>query len=302
MRRGFLLLVTLAAAAILVGLTTFQVREGTTAIVARFGDPRQAVVEPGLYFKWPYPIEDVIEIDRRLNLLDPEPSEYLTADKKNLVVDVFLAWRVADPVKYWVSVNSKGGAELRLTDVLRSTVGQVLSSVPFSALVSHEPQEQTMTDVVAAITERAAPRVSNDFGVEVVAIRIKRVNFPQQNKDAVFARMEQEREKISATIRQEGVEQFERIKAEADREEARLIAEAERVAKEVRGAAEAEATAIEAAAYAKDPELFELVMRLKILEEALNDESILILPSDHELLDVLEGPPRHGTKDGGESP
>ncbi len=302
MNRGFLLLVLLAAAAFALSLSTFQVREGTTAIVARFGDPRHTVRDPGLYFKWPYPVDDVIEIDHRLNVLDPDPSEYLTADKKNVVVDTFLAWRVADPVKYWVSVNSRAGAELRLTDVLRSTVGQVLSSVPFTSLVSHQPQPQTLTDVVAAITERAAPRVRNDFGVEVVAIRIKRLNFPQQNKDAVFARMEQEREKISATIRQEGVEQFERIKAEADREEARLIAEAERKAKEIRGEAEAEATRIEVDAYAKDPALFEMIRRLSIVEEALNDESVLILPSDHELLDVLEGDAWRAGGDGGESP
>ena len=288
MKRGLTLLIGVAALAGAANLCTFQVVEGTSAIVARFGDPRETVEEPGLYFKWPYPVDDVIVVSRRLHVLDPAPREYLTSDKKNVVVDPFLAWQVSDPLKYWVSVGNRAGAEMRLTDVLRSAVGEEISTFPFAALVSDQPQEQTLTDVVEAITARAAPKVAEDFGVEVVSVRIKRLNFPGQNKDAVFSRMEQEREKISATIRQEGVEQYEKIKAEADREEARLIAEAERKAKELRGSAEAEATAIEAAAYAKDPALFELLRRLRILEESLNDESVLILPSDHELLKALD--------------
>jgi len=288
MKRGITLLIGAAALAGATSLCTHQVFEGTSAIVARFGDPRDTIDEPGLYFRWPYPIDDVIVVSRRLNILDPAPREYLTSDKKNVVVDPFLAWEVSDPLKYWVSVNSRAGAEMRLTDVLRSAVGEVLSSFPFAALVSDQPQEQSLTDVVEAITARATPKVASDFGIRVVSVRIKRLNYPGQNKDAVFSRMEQEREKISATIRQEGVEEYEKIKAEADREESRLIAEAERKAKELRGSAEAEATAIEAAAYAKDPALFELLRRLRILEETLNDDSVLILPSDHELLKALD--------------
>lgn len=298
MKKFFLFLLLIFLVGLGVWLSAFQVPEGRSAIVARFGNPQKTIDEPGLYFKLPDPVDVVTEIDRRVHVLDPGANEYLTSDKKNVIVDCFMAWRVHDTLKYWVSVTNKKNAEARLTDVLRSTVGDVLSAHPFSDLVSHEKGGGTLSEVAEEITRQTAEESLRDFGIMVDMVRVKRLNFPTQNKDAVFRRMEQERDSISSAIRSEGREEFDRIKADADREEATLIAEAERKAKERRGSADAEVVRIFSEAYAKDPALYKLVRRLKVLEGALGESAVIVLPSDHELLRVLQEPPRRQETEG----
>jgi len=285
---------TLLRTAILVGvaalfawLCMFQVNPNESVFVARFGDPRRLIEEPGLYFKWPPPMDRLIRVDQRVRVLDPGADEYLTADKKNIDVDTFMAWSVVEPRKFIRTVNSVSGAEGRLTDVMRSVVGDVLSSVPFTALVSTEAQEQTLRDIVEAITVRARDKARENFGIQVAAIRVKRLNFPTQNKQAVFSRMEAERDAIAQGYRSEGKEQLEKIKAEADREQAQLLSEARRKAEEMRGQADADALRILGEAIALDPELYAFQVQLDMWQEALGKGSVLVLPNDHELLDVL---------------
>ncbi len=266
----------------------FQVNENEHVIVARFGDPRRVISEAGLAFKWPPPVDVVIRIDGRMHVLDPQPDEYLTGDKKNVMVDSFLAWSVDDPLKFLKSVGSRMVAESRLTDVLRSVVGDVLSAEPFASLVSNEAHETTLRDMEERITAAAAAEAQASYGVSVAAVRIKRLNYPLQNKQAVFRRMEQERESIAQGIRSEGTEQYERIKADADREEVEMVSAAERRAQELRGEAEAEATRIYTEAHSRDPDLYQFLRSLETLEKILDEGSTVILPSDHELLKVLE--------------
>ncbi len=282
--------VAAAVAIALIRSCTFVVEENQFAVVQRFGAPLRTAGQAGLGFKLPPPIETVVHIDGRVNLLDPAPNEYLTLDKKNVIVDSFLAWSVDDPIQYMVSVESRAGAEARLTDVLRSVVGDVLSSHDFSALVSHEPQEFDLADIVEKVTRVARAKAEQSFGIKVRAVRIKRLNFPPQNKQAVFQRMEAERQAFAAAFRSEGLEQSQKIKAEADLAEAKLLAEADRKARELRGEADAEAARIYADAYGKDPDLYRFLRSLEVLDEVLGVKSTVILPADHELLEVLQSP------------
>ena len=269
---------------------TFQVQETEYAIVARFGDPRRMIDQAGLHFKWPPPIDTLLRIDRRTNVLDPEPGEYLTSDKKNILVSNFLVWSVADPLRYLVSLTDKNSAEARLTDIMRSEVGTTLGAYPLSALVSTEEQDQTMADVMRDITRKTAQRASANFGVHIAAVRIKRLNFPPQNKQAVFRRMEAERQRIARLYRSEGEEEAEKIRASADREEAVLLNEARRQAEEIRGEADAEATRIYAEAFGQDPEFFEFVRSLEAYQNIISESSTIVVPSDAELLKVLQTP------------
>jgi membrane protease subunit HflC len=278
---------TLATA--LVWNCTFVVEENEYGVVKRFGAPVR-VAKAGLGFKWPVPIETVVNVSGRVNVLDPAASEYLTQDKKNVIVDSFLAWAVTDPVQYMISVNNRAGAEARLTDVLRSVVGDVLSSHDFAALVSHEEQEIDLDDVVAEVTAAAQTKAEENFGIQVRAVRIKRLNFPTQNKQAVFQRMEAERKAFASEYRSEGLEASQKIKADADLVEAKLLAEADRKARELRGAGEAEAARIYAEAYGKSPDFYKFIRSLAALDEVLGVKSTVVLPADHELLKVLEGP------------
>lgn len=290
MKKTFAMLLVLGALAAVLWATTFQVPQGSSAIVLRFGNPTRTIEEAGLHFKLPPPIDRVVTIDRRVHVLDPQPSEYLTSDLKNLIVDSFMAWSVEDPLRFFTTVNDRAGAEARLTDVLNAVVGDVFNAIPFADMVSTSEQQEGMSAVVAAITSAAAETASANFGVKVEAARIKRLSFPTQNRRAVFQRMEAERAAIAGEIRSEGLEQYEKIKASADREEARLLSDADRKARELRGAADAEATRIYGEAYAQDPDLYQLLRSLETIEAGLGDETLMILDSEHELLQVLRSP------------
>jgi membrane protease subunit HflC len=290
MNKGIALALCALAILLCLRATCFQVPEGSTAILLRFGSPTRTLDEPGLHFKLPPPIDRVVLVDRRVHLLDPDPSEYLTSDLKNLIIDSFLAWSVEDPLRFFTSVDDRRGAEARLTDVLNAVVGDVFNAIPFAEVVSIREGEEGMQRVVEEITRAASETASTHFGVKVHAARIKRLNFPSQNRRAVFSRMQAEREAIAGEIRSEGLEAYEKIKAAADREEARLMAEADRRARELRGNAAAEATRIYAEAYSRDPELHQLLRSLETVEKAVDKETLLILRSDHELLQVLRTP------------
>ncbi|MEN8149872.1 MAG: protease modulator HflC [Planctomycetota bacterium] len=291
------LMVSLVLVAVLVLLFfafTVTVDETESVIVLRFGDPRRVIDEAGLHFRWPPPIDTVRRIDRRIHVLDPDPDEILTSDKKNILVNSFLVWAVEDPKKFLVSVGDLAGAEARLTAVLRSEVGTTLGSYPLSSLITEEEGEGTeMASVMDRIAAAAAGKARNSFGIRVTAIRIKRINFPNENKRAVFQRMEAERKRIAKGFRSEGEEEADKIRARADREKAVLLAEAKRQAAVKRGQADAEAARIYAEAFEKDPEFFEFVRSLEAYGKIIDENSTVVIPDDSPLLRVLTDPERY---------
>ncbi len=283
---------------LLLSTSAFQVQQNEQALVMRFGAPQQTVVEPGLHFKLPSPIDTVVSIDMRMHMLDQESGEYLTKDKKNLLVDSFLIWSVSDPLKFYKTVGSRAGAGARLDEIMRAVVGDVLSSYDFADILNVENSESGLQRIAADLKAATSTRASSNMGVEIHSAVIKRLNFPDQNKRAVFARMESERQKISRGIRAEGKEEFDKIKAETDRKESEMLAEARRQATEIRGNADAEAAKIYSDAYDADPELYQFLRSLRALESSLSKDSLIILPSDHALLNVMRNPPSTGTSAG----
>jgi modulator of FtsH protease HflC len=280
-----------ALVVVLLNTLTYQVRENQTVIVTRFGAPVTTTNDSGLRWKMPWPIDAVVPIDMRLHMLDPEEGEYLTMDKKNLLVDSFLVWSVADPLTYFKSVGNRQGAEARLTDIFGSVVSSVLSSFEFQDILSVEGQAAGLQRIAEQLQKLTAARAEATMGIQIHSAAIKRLNFPNQNKRAVFQRMEAERQAISAGHRSEGKELYDKIKAQTDREEAQLLADARRRAAEIRGAADAQAARIYAQAYAQDEELYKFLRTLRALEGTLSDDSLIVLPSDHALLQVLQNPP-----------
>ena len=267
------------------------VPENEYALVMRFGAPKRTIETAGLHFVFPPPVDAVVRVDKRMRLLDPEPDEYLTQDKKNVIVDSFLAWSVVDPLVYYKSVSDQVGAEARLTDVLRAAVGDVLASHDFTDVVSHEADGGDTLEVVNEdLTRAVAVRSEESFGIAIAAARIKRLSFPQQNKIAVFRRMEAEREREANAFRSEGAAHYAEIKAETDRQKGEILADADLTARQIRGEADAEAARIYNEAIGADPDLYRFVRSIEVLEGVLDERSLLILDTDHELAKLFEKP------------
>lgn len=282
---GGLLLLATAASPFVVDATEY-------AVVTRFGRPVRTVLEPGLHLRLPG-VDNVVRIDRRLLLTEPPVSEYLTLDKKNVIVRPFLAWRVKDPLRFLQTVLVRDAAEARLTGVTGSELGAALGAVPFDALVSTDAARMRLGEIAAGVEARVRETAERDYGIELVSLRIERLAFPQQNEAAVFQRMRAERERIARQSRSEGEEASLKIRAEADRERARLLADAERQAAEIRGKAEAEAARVYADALQEDPEFYRFVRTLSAWDRILDEKTTLVLPADSPLLrDLTEGPPR----------
>lgn len=288
---GLALLLVLARVPFVVGATEFAVR-------TRFGRPVAVVTEPGLSARVPL-VDDVARIDARLLYFDAPAAEFLTNDKKNIVVAPFVLWRVAEPLRFLQTLGTRENAEARLADLVASETGAALGSVPFTRLVSATAGEADLAGVVAGIGERVRRRARADYGVNVADVRLKRIAFPEQNLLSVFGRMRSERERIARRFRSEGEEAALKIRAEADKERTRLLAEAYRKSEEEKGAGEAEAARIYAKATSQDPELYRFLRTLRAYEKILDEKTTLVLPGDSEVLRILTDgasspPPRKG--------
>lgn len=274
----------------------FVVDATQCAVRTRFGRPVEVVRQPGLHFKLPL-VDDVTRLDARLLYFDPPTAEFLTEDKKNVAISTFVVWRVEDPLRFIQKLYTRENAEARIADLAASELGTTLGRVPFSRLVSATEGEARLAETSAAIAEKVRQRAAEDYGIRVVDVGIRRLAFPDQNREAVFGRMRAERERIARRFRSEGEEEAIKIRAQADQERSRLLAEAYRTAAELKGRGEAEAARIYAAAVARDPELYRFLRTLESYDKLLDDKTTLILPGDSRLLRLLtEGPSAGGGK------
>ena len=293
---GLIVVGSLVALAVVLSLSAFVVDTTEFAIVTRFGRPVRTYTSPGLQLRVPL-IDQVVRLDARLLMTEPPMAEYLTLDKKNVVARVFLAWRVDDPLRYVQTVTLREAAEARLAAVTSSEIGAALGSVPFEALVSTDPQKMRLDPIVQAVEERVRDTAIREYGIRVVALRIERLSFPQQNEDSVFQRMRAERQRIAKQFRSEGEEESLKIRAEADRERAHILSEAERKSTEIRGQAEAEAARIYGDAFAVDPQFYRFVRTLEAYDKIIDKNTTIVLPADSPLMKGLTaGPATEGTR------
>ena len=281
--------ILLAVAIVVIGIATcfFRVDVTEYAVVTQFGDPVKVVTEPGLQTKIPF-FHQVRRFDARLQMLEPQQTEYLTNDKKNVVVNYYAVWRIADPLQYFRALPSDAAAASQLTDVASSEVGASLAAIPFEELITHAaPEKRRLRDLVDAVEGTLRDVAGREYGIEIVDFDIRRLSFPDQNRRSVFERMRAERERIARRYRSEGEEEARKVRAQADAEESRILAEAYRQSEILRGEGEAEATRIFGEAIARDPDFYEFTRTLQAYRTFLNDQTSLILPSDSELLRLL---------------
>lgn len=263
----------------------FVVPETETAIVTLFGKPTRTIREAGLWFKWP--IQELLRFEKRLLVYNPRPSEFLTRDKKNLVLDSSVLWRIVDPNRFLETVGDSVSAEMRLHDIVWGALAAEVGKVELSDLVAVEPGPVKTAQVMESVSETARKDASQRFGIQVVDVQLKRLTFPEQNKNSVFARMRAERERIAKQYRAEGEEKAIQIRAMADKQREVLLAEAYREAEKLKGHGDAEATRIYGEAYSRDPQFYKLVRTLDSYRKILDDKTSIILSSDSELLKLL---------------
>ncbi len=294
-RAGSALAVALGLA--LLGSSLYTVDESERAIVTRFGRPLPEIAGPGLHLKAPWPIDALVRLDARLLLFDGEPTEMLTADKKNVVVDSFVCWRIADPLRFAQTVRTRAEAEARLLDLSASELGATVGRTPmesFLQIAANDPKAPAPQRVaLSEISERtaraldAATRAS--FGIEVVDLQINGFTLPAQNRESVIERMRAERARIATRYRSEGERQALEIRAQANVEREAILSEAKGKAEAIRGRGEAEALRLFADAYSADPALYRYLRSLESYEKILDRETTIFLRADSPLLDALDG-------------
>jgi len=266
----------------------FSLDETETGIVLQFGKPVRVVTEAGLHWKLPDPIQTKNLFDKRVLVYDPTASEFLTGDKKNIVVDMYLCWKIIDPLKFLQAVRDRMGAELRLEDIIRAEAGATFGNYPLTTFVSHNEGEMQLLRIMNLISKKCDQRAREQYGIEVIDVKMKRLNFPEENKPSVFARMWAERERIGKKYRSEGQETAAKIRAEANKQKEIILSEAYKEAEGIKGEGDAGAMHIYAQAFEKDPDFYKFLRTLQCYEKFLDDKTTILLPGDMELLELLE--------------
>ena len=267
---------------ILFVLSTIIVEDETEQIVIlQFGKPVQTITDPGLNFKFPAPIQVSNSFDKRLLEYDVPPEEILSRDKKSLIIDNYVRWRIVDPLLFLQTVRAIPTAKTRLDDIVYSELRQELGNHDMAEIIT-ETRELIMKKVTIASNEE-----TSKYGIEVIDVRIRRVDLPQQNEASIYARMEAERKRQANKFRSEGEEEAQKIRAATDRDKTVILAEAYKTAQQIRGEGEAEALDIYAESFSKDPDFYEFLRTLETYEKVIDKKTTLVLPGDSKLFKAL---------------
>ncbi|MBE0617722.1 MAG: protease modulator HflC [Proteobacteria bacterium] len=263
------------------GSLFFQVDQTQTAIVLQLGKPVGGVRAAGIHMKVPI-VQTVKTYDARYLSYDAAAREVITRDKKNLKVDNYALWRIADPLKFYQTVRDEIGAQARIDDISYSQVREQLGKYDLIDIVATK-RKAIMEDVTRRTAEAA-----QEYGIEVVDVRIKRADLPPSNEKAVYARMQAERTRQAQLYRAEGEEAARELRSQADKERAVILAEAYREAEDLRGQGDAEATRIYAEAFGKDPEFYAFTRSLDVYSKAFKDKDVLVLSPEGDLFRYLK--------------
>ena len=271
-------------AVIFVSQSLFVVSEVERAVKLRFGEIVQFDVEPGLHFKWPI-INSVRYFDSRILTLDAQPQRYLTSEKKALMVDSFIKWRVKDVAKYFTTT---GGDEERAKRLLSQRVDTGLRN-EFGVRTVKEVVSGERDQLMNSLTSMLDGIAQNELGVEVIDLRVKRIDLPLEVSESVYNRMRTERERLARELRAQGNEVAEKIRATADKDKTIILADAYREAEETRGNGDAKATATYAEAYSKDPEFYDFTRSLKAYQATFQSKGdILLIDPDSDFFKYLD--------------
>ncbi|HLF12045.1 MAG TPA: protease modulator HflC [Gammaproteobacteria bacterium] len=278
-----LLLVVLVLVAIVIRMSVFTVDEREHALKLQFGEIVGADYEPGLHFKIPF-VHNVTKYPDRILNYEHAEEKFLTGEKKNLIVDYFVTWRIVDPAQYYRAVGGDEARAIeRLSAIVKEGIKAAISRRTVQEVVSAERSE-LMDQMLLQARDR-----SPELGIEVVDVRVKRIDLSDEVSDSVYRRMQQERQRVATQLRAEGEEEFTRIRADADRQSTVILSEAYRDAERIRGAGDARSAEIYAQAYTQDPAFYSFYRSLQAYRESIGGEQdVLVLEPDSEFFQFLK--------------
>ena len=284
---GIVILILLFLAVIVAYSSIFTVSQTEQALVVRLGRPVDVVSEPGLNFKAPF-IDTVISIDKRILDLENPSQEVIASDQKRLVVDAFARYRIKNPLRFYQSIGSIQAANIQLTTLLNAALRRVLGEVSFITVVRDE-REGLMTRIRDQLDREA-----DQYGIQLVDVRIRRADLPEANSQAVYQRMQTERQREAAEFRAQGGQKSQEIRSKADREATVIIAEANSTAEQTRGVGDAERNRLFAEAYGRDPEFFAFYRSMTAYETGLrSSDTRFLLRPDSEFFRFFANPSGH---------
>ncbi|CAA7619477.1 Protein HflC [Candidatus Terasakiella magnetica] len=264
----------------------FIVNQAEQALVLRFGAHRATIREPGLHAKIPF-IEDVVRYDIRLLALDPPDEQIILGDQKRIVVDTFTRFRISDPLKFYQAVRTEHQARAQLSQIVSSAMRRVMGQVMLPSILSEE-----RAHIMEQIQQEVAERAAREMGIQVVDVRLRRADLPEETSQSIYDRMKSERERQAKEARAQGYEWGQQIRARADRERTVILAEAQRQAQIERGQGDAEAARIFAEAFGKDPQFFTFYRSLQAYRHALGDgNTTLVLSPENDFLKAFGSGP-----------
>ena len=267
-------------AIVIISSSMFTVHMTQQAVVLELSKPKEIITEPGLYFKIPF-IQKVRYFSKQLLDNDSNPTEVITKDKKNLLVDNFTMFRIVDPLKFLETVRGERSARARLDDIVYSEL-----RVEIGTHDLHDVVTETRNAIMAKVTKESNIKAA-EYGIEVVEVRIKRADLPPEVANSIFNRMRTERERIAMEYRSEGKEEATKIRAETDKEKTILVAQAYKQEQIVRGEGDAQATKIYADAYSKDQKFYTFMRSMEAYKKSLKTDTTLLMSEDSDFLGFL---------------
>lgn len=265
----------------------FTLSEDEYAVLTQFGKPSRTIMQAGLYIKRPFFWETVHRIDRRNHIFSAQPIQLLMGDKNPLIVTCYICWRVSDPQLYFQSIVDQTIARQKLGDMISSQLGSVLGGYNLTDIINPNNEQVKLSQIESEIMQAANNKTEKLYGITVVQLGVRKIEYPSIVAKAVFNRMRSEREKEAMKYRAEGMEKAAVIKAKADRQAKEIVAEAKMKAAEIKAEGDQKALQIFADTYAKDPDLYEYIKSLELYKEILQDNTTIILSTDSKLFKHL---------------
>lgn len=266
----------------LIGLSSiFIVDETQQVVILQLGKPVKTVLEPGFNYKLPFPFQEKIVFDDRLLEYDSPPEAILSRDKKSLIVDNYVRWKIVDPLQFLKTVQAIPTAKSRMDDIVYSELRRELGTHDMVEIITENREE--IMDVVT----KASNMATLSYGISVIDVRIRRVDLPSENEESIYARMEAERKRQANKFRSEGSEEAQKIRAATDRDKTIILANAYKEAERIRGEGDAKAVQIYAKSYSSDPKFYEFVRTLDAYKKVVDDNTTLVLPSNSKLFKLL---------------